>query len=185
MRIGRLWCVAAAGILAWAVTGCQSGNGSAGAPPSPRPATPATATSAVWLGAPTPAELTSAPAAPPTSAQLLSRTWAPRIAAVARSAGACHDVHTRACAKAVAAAGELAGAVMSDISITGTEHRYVHARPQIEDMMGAAAVYAEFDCASAKASRDRPCEQWVAQAISGAIALHTRLEADERTAGLL
>ncbi len=178
-------CVLAVGVLAGAIAGCQSGNSTSKAAAKSPSLTAPSATE--WAGAPTPAEVTSVPTtAGSTPGPLLSKKWGHKLDAVAAGTAQCQDLHTSACAKAVAAAGTLGGNILSDIDVTDTRGRYVQARPQAQRMSGAAALYARFHCASKNsAARDDIYRQSVLDTLPGAIVLKAQLQGDERHAGLL
>jgi len=175
--------VTTAAVLVLAVTGCQSGGGSATAK-SPSPA--ATTTTAEDT-VPRPAPVTSMPVTVvTTSSQLLSKKWGPRLETLSdNGVKACRTIHTRTCARAVAAADEAARGVLDDIQITGTTGRYIQARRQADDMTGAAASYDQFACASASPKTPESfCAKYVLRALPGAVVLKSQLTADEHQAGL-
>lgn len=167
------------GAIVLAVSGCQSDAGGAGkASDSASTTAPATPLDAVR----TPAVVTSAPTATvPTS--LLSKKWGPKLDAVMDELKVCAPGRSPACAAAVALAYQAAKGFESDTLVTGTEGRYVHAKPEARKVTGAGAFYALYKCGSkTPEAADELCEQRVLKVISGTVMLKTEIARDERDA---
>jgi hypothetical protein len=180
MTSARVGWALTAGILAVAMTGCQSGDHGAGkATGDSRPTAAVTSAGAVV----TPADVTGAPTVT-VSTVMLSTTWKPKLDTLLRKNAACQDPHTRKCAAFMAAAHEAGTGFLNAVLTTGTEGRYVHAKPQAQAITGASTAYDYYQCGSAGATNDSFCTEQVLAVTSSTTMLQTQMRRDEHDAGL-